>query len=372
MDKDLSMLRSEIDEIDRQLLDLFYKRMDVCKEVADYKIENHMPAFQKGREDQIFEKVRSLSPEDCEDASVTLFSSIMEISKVLQQRKIYSGREFISHSPMDFKKPGIVGCPGTFGSNSHTAALKFFPDNEIKFYADFEDICRDLEKGVIEYGILPVHNTTAGIVNQSYELEENYNFYINSSTKVSVDHCLAVREDTDIADVKEVYSHPQALAQCSAYLKERGFEPKTYSNTALAAEMVAKSDKPIAAICSEHCASLFGLKVADCPINDVSPNFTRFISFTRDCRQVAEPDIITVIVQLPNTCGSLYKLLTKFFVNGLNMMEIESRPLKNGSFDVLFHIDFEGNLNDPKVASLLHDLANSTESFKFLGNYKEI
>jgi chorismate mutase/prephenate dehydratase len=370
----LDTLRSSIDDIDKSILELFYKRMDICKQVAQYKKDNNLPVFQSGREQQIFDKIRSMSPENLEDASVSLFASIMEISKVLQQREIFSDIDFIKSDVFDISgsKKFRVGCPGTIGANSHTATLQIFPNDEIKFYTGFEDVFKAILNNEIDYGIVPIHNSTAGSVIQTYELLEKYDFYINATTKVEISHCIATREGVNKEDIKYVYSHPQALSQCSSYIKEHSYIAESYSNTALAAEMVSKSDEPFAAICSETSANEFGLKILKKGINDVYPNYTKFICISKNCQISENADTISIVLTLPNECGSLYKMLTKFFVNNLNMQKIESRPLKNGSFDVKFHIDFEGNINNPKVCALLHDLKNNIESFKFIGNYSEI
>ncbi len=372
MDEGLNLLRNQIDTIDKSLLELFYKRMDVCRQVADYKKENKLPVFQGNREKEILDNVRKISPDNLEDASVFLITAIMDISKVLQQREIFSDKKFIDYKIPQFEKDAAVGCPGTVGANSHTASLNIFPENKISFFENFEDVCKAVESGEIKYGILPIHNSTAGSVIQTYELLEKYDLYICASTCVEVKHCLAAKKGTTLSDFKDVYSHPQALSQCSNYLKENGFTPKSYSNTALAAEMIANSDIKAAAICSEHCAEIFGLDILKKCINNVAANFTKFICVTKECMIAPMADTLSIMLTLPNQCGSLQRLLTKFMVNNLNMKKIESRPLKNGSYDFSFHIEFEGSVKDKNVISLLHDLKNNTENFKFFGNYYEI
>lgn len=372
MELNLNNLRNEIDEIDKSILELFQRRMDLCIQVAEYKKNNNLPIFQSGREQEILDRVKEEAPEDLKDASASLIATIMEISKILQQRKMFQNKTFISCTKPESDEKTVIGCPGTFGSNSHTAALNIFPENNIVFYQQFEDVCKAIEKGEIEYGILPIHNTTAGSVIQTYDLLEKYDFYINATTTVEINHCFAARPETDESSIKEIYSHPQALSQCSSFIKKKNLTPKNYSNTALAAEMISENPKPLSAICSEICAKKFGLKIIKKGINDIYPNYTKFICITKDCQIPEDANMLSIALTLPNVCGSLYKILTKFFAQNINMQHIESRPLKNGSFDVRFHIDFEGNINDPKVISLLYDLSNNTGSFKFIGNYSEI
>lgn len=370
---ELDALRKEIDKTDEQILSLFYKRMGLCIDVANYKKENHLNIFQSGREDEILNNIRNKAPEKYCQSAIALYTTIMEVSKILQQKEISPNIPFIEYKDLVIPDDCSVGVPGTKGSNSYFAARKIFNEKNIKFYSEFEDICKDVDSGKINYGILPIDNSTAGTVNQTYELAEKYNFHICLSTKISVSHCLAIKKGSKLSNVNKVYSHPQALMQCSNFIKENNLESVSYSNTALAAEMVSKSDSNnISAICSEYCAELFGLEVVAKNINDISKNVTKFIIITKHCYIPDKADTISIILTIPNKCGSLYRLLAKFFVNDLNMEEIESRPMKDGSFNYRFHIDFNGNINDREVKSLLHDLKLKADSFKFLGNYKSI
>lgn len=368
---DLNALREEIDKLDRVILDSFEKRMDLCRNVALYKKENGMQIFQEGREKEIIKKVRDKSSDDLKGASAALFTEIMDISKCLQQQALLKDREFISAVPLNMNSGGKVGCQGTGGSNSETAARKLFKNNEIIFYNEFEDVFRAVESGEIEFGIIPIHNSTAGSVTQNYDLIREHNVYIARTVKVEITNCLAVKDGVKPEDIKKVYSHPQALKQCSAYLRECGFEPVESKNTATAAKYVSECEKPCAAICSENCAELYGLKILKKNISNVIPNYTRFICITKDFTLSEDAETVSVTLELPNTKGSLYRLLTKFFVNDMDLKKIENRPIADGSFDVRFFLDFAGNVNDPKVRSLLVELADELCDFKFLGNFSE-
>ncbi|MEE3496907.1 MAG: prephenate dehydratase domain-containing protein, partial [Butyrivibrio sp.] len=277
----LDELRIEIDKLDKTILSSFEKRMELCHQVADYKKANGLPVFQADREKAIIEKVRASSPEGLKDASAVLFTEIMDISKSLQQSDIYRSTETASPSPFTVLKDQLIGCQGTAGSNSETAAHKLFKDNKISFYNDFEQVFKAVSNGEITYGILPIHNSTAGSVTQTYDLIRKYDVYITKLIRTEIHHCLAVRPGNSIQDIQNVYSHPQALSQCSAFLHENGLRPIEALNTATAAKFVSKTDEKCGAICSESAAELYGLEILQKNISNVVPNYTQFICISR-------------------------------------------------------------------------------------------
>lgn len=368
---DLNALREEIDKLDKTILDSFEKRMEICRNVAVYKKENGMQIFQSDRENAIIQKVRDQSPEELKGASAALFTEIMDISKCLQQQDVLRDRRFMDAVPLDLDSGGRIGCQGTSGSNSETAARKLFKDNDISFYNEFRDVFKAVESGEVEFGLIPIYNSTAGSVTQNYDLIREHNVYIAATVNVEITNCLAAKESTLPTDIKKVYSHPQALKQCSEFLSGGGYEPVEAQNTATAAKYVSECDEPCAVVCSENCAELYGLKILKSNISNVLPNYTRFICITKDFALSGDAKTISVSLEIPNKKGSLYRLLTKFFVNDMDLEKIESRPIADGSFDVRFFLDFAGNVNDPKVKSLLVELADELDDFRFLGNYRE-
>ena len=368
---DLNQLRNDIDKLDKEILSAFEKRMDLCRQVALYKKENNLPIFQEGREKEIIKKVRDRSPEHLKDGSAALFTEIMDISKCLQQQELLKEKDFIRPLPLNMNCTGKIGCQGTSGSNSEAAARKLFSENEIVFYQEFEDVFEAVEKGDIQFGIIPIHNSTAGSVTQNNDLMRKYNVFIAKTVKVEITNCLAVKKGAKIENIKKVYSHPQALKQCSGFLKKSGFEPVESKNTATAAKYVSESGFDCGAICSESCAKLYDMEIIESNISNVIPNFTRFICISKDFLISDDANTIAVTLELPNSKGSLYRLLTKFFVNNMNLEKIENRPIADGSFDVIFYLDFTGNIKNPQVKSLLTELSDELEYFKFLGNYSE-
>ena len=369
---DLDELRGGINRLDRIIQDAFTERMELCKEVARFKQEKGMQIFQNDREKEILRRIRDNAPEGLESPSGLLFQTIMDISKYLQYRELHR-----DYAPYDFQPLGIspsatVACQGTAGANAETAARQIFgADCKPEFLLTFADVFDAVQSGRVQYGIIPVVNSTFGSVVQAYDLMAEHSFYICRTTVVEITNCLAVRPGTRLEDVKDAYSHPQALAQCGHFLTRSGIRPHEYSNTATAAKMVAESDKPIAAVCSENCAQLHGMEILAHGISDHVPNFTRFICISKELELSDDADRISVMLRLPHEEGSLYRLLSKFVICGLNLLKLESRPIRNGSFEVLFYLDFSGNICDPAVRALLSDLSENLEYFKFLGNYGE-
>lgn len=366
---ELSEIRKDIDKLDTQIQSLFEERMGLCQEVARYKQAHKMPVFQADRENQVLDKVESRATEGLEMASRTFFANMMSISSQLQQKMLISAEDAPEIKLPHMENAVRIGCQGTVGANSDTAAQAFFPGKEIRFYPTFAHVFEAVQSGEMEYGVLPIYNSTSGTVTQTVDLMGKYHFYITAMNRVEVTHCLAALPGTTLEDISLVYSHPQALSQCSDFLDAGNFPRRDYSNTATAAQMVAEAgDKRIAAICSEDCAQLNHLEILASRISNVVPNYTQFICITKDLEAALDASVISVMLKLSNEPGSLSRILNKFFLYGLDMTKIESRPIQNGSFDVVFHIDFKGNLRDRSIAAFLNDLCKSCQEFKLLGN----
>ncbi|HAP79902.1 MAG TPA: chorismate mutase [Ruminococcus sp.] len=370
---DLNELRTGIDRIDSQILELFEKRMELCKNVALYKKENNLPIFQSDREVQIIEKIRNRTKNpELKNGTSALFTSIMDISKYLQQQEIMKNEPDIDFIPIEnLENARRIGCQGTSGANSETASMMIFKDKPITFYQTFEDVFRAVENGDVDYGIIPVQNSTAGSVTPAYDLMRKYNFHIVRSVCVEITNCLAVKNDIEISDIKCVYSHPQALSQCSDFIEKNNLKAQQYGNTATAAKFISESDENLAVICSEECALHLGLKILAKGISNFIPNYTKFICISKDFKVLPDADTISVILNISNTTGSLYRLLAKFLAGGMNLDRIESRPIKNGSFDAMFYLNFKGNIHEKNVQNLIKGLENELEYFKLLGAYKD-
>ena len=370
---DLKELRNGIDDIDGEILGLFMKRMELCRDVAEYKREHDMPVFQGGREQEIIDRIKRLTADpDLENGTAALFTTIMDISKILQNRKLSRREHDYDFVVPDFENACKIGCQGTSGANSEAAARLMFGDRDFIFHRSFEDVFRAVQSGELDYGVLPVINSTAGTVDTTYDLMAKYSVYIVREACLDITHCLAAKADCPVTELKKVYSHPQALAQCSEFIADNSLKTAEYSNTALAAEKVAASPEEdrIAAICSAECAKRLGLHILAEDIADCSVNRTKFVCISRRMEAAPDSDVISVMLKIPHTEGSLYRLLTKFYVNGMNLLRIENRPIRDGSFDVIFYLDFSGRISDPGVKALMNDLAENVEYFRILGTFK--
>lgn len=370
---DLKELRDRIDIIDSEILKLFTDRMDVCRAVAEYKKENHLPVMQGGREKQVIERVRENAPADLKDGAAMLFQNIMDISKCIQNMEIEHNSRLSAPKLFLPENAGTIACQGTAGAYSEAACKKLFGNKPAVFYNAFEDVVNAVESGEADFGLLPLENSTIGNISETYDLMSTHNFNICSLVRVEITHCLAAAKGTSAETVKYVYSKEEALEQCSGFIKKNGLVRREYANTALSAELVKeKNDPSIACICSKNCAELYGLEILNENIADAYPNYTRFICFSKEYISPADADTITVCVTIPNIPGSLYRMLTKFYAAGLNLSKIESKNIAGSDFEVMFYLDFQGSCTDPKVVALLHDLENEMSFFRFLGSFKEV
>lgn len=373
---ELDEIRKNIDSVDSELLELFTRRMELCEQVAEYKAQNGMEIFQGGREQQVLDKIAEKSPEKLKAASRLLFSQIMEISKCLQQDRL---TEHLGVETRGFAENPTVACPGIRGSYSEEACIKAFGrEARINYYDTFEQVFEAVNSGEARYGVVPIENSTAGSVDDTYSLLEHYDMYICGRLFITVNHVLAAKSEGRIA---KIISHPQALHQCSEFIEEGGYKTAKVSNTSIAARTVSESEEDgTACICSAHCAELYGLRVLKENIADSNENFTRFIIISKEMEIDREADIISVCLSLPHISGSLYKLLTRFYFTGLNLTKIESRHMpphikrKSGSegFEVIFYLDFEGSVLNASVGKLLKNLEKDCGYYRFLGNYREI
>lgn len=374
---DIEQLRTDIDELDKQLIDIFAKRMELCRQVAEYKAKNGLPVFQGGREQQVLDKAADNAPKGLEAASKLLFSQIMDISKCLQQEQL---TEYKAVKYEKAVEDPVVACPGIAGSYSEEACINAFDSpKEIRFYDTFAQVFEAVDKGEADYGVVPIENSTAGGVDGTYDLLEQYDMFICGRLSIPVRHILAAKDKN--AEIKKVLSHEQALHQCAGFIRENGLSTDTAPNTSIAAREVANgNDSDTACICSAHCAELYGLETVKKDIADSNENFTRFIVISKTLQINDNADIVSLCLSLPHLSGSLYRLLTRFSYSGLNLTKIESRPMpprikrKTGTegFEFIFYLDFEGSVKNPSVTKLLYNLENDCGYYRFLGNYRDM
>jgi len=371
--KDLNQCRKEIDEIDKELLRLFEKRMDVAINVAEYKKENNLPILNYKREEEVINKnIGNLKNKDYENITRKFFINLMELSRSLQE-KVISEEVKIDIKNINIDKSKRLGFQGLIGSFSEEALLKYFgEDINTTPYEEFEDVFEALKNNEIDYGILPIENSWTGAISQVYDLLSKYGFYIIAEECIKIDQHLIGIEGTTVETIKEIYSHPQGFEQSDEYLKNHhDWKLIPYRNTAISAKMVQDlNDKSKAAIASERAAKIYNLNIIKESINNNKDNHTKFIIIGRDLLVSENCNKTSVVFSLEDEAGTLYRLLRYFAENNINMIKIESRPNKHTSWKYLLYVDFEGNLNNEEVQNAIKLIKENSGYFKLLGNYK--
>ncbi len=379
---ELNEIREKIDGIDDQIAELYAKRMALVEQVIEAKKQSGKAVNDPDREKKILLRVADKVEENQQVFLKRVFETIFETSKAYQTMNAeYSSnigdkiKQAISKGELSFPVKAKVACQGVMGAYSGIAADRLFELADITYFKNFDGVFQAVEKGFCKYGVLPIENSSAGSVNQVYDLMKKHKFYIVRSIRMPVSHNLIVNKDTKLSDIKEILSHEQALTQCKGYLEKFiGAKITPCANTAVAAKMLAESGRhDLAAISSRECADLYGLKLLETNIQDSNNNYTRFILIAKDMEFYSDAKKISIMTTLPqNTPGSLNKLLSKFANIGINLTKLESRPIVGSSFEFMFYFDFECDIKNRGVQNLLSELDNSTEQFTFLGAYNEI
>lgn len=373
---DLLQLREEIDEIDSQLVELYEKRMDVSRRVAEYKIENGKKVFDKEREIEKIKKVKSLTHNDFNAHGIEeLFQQIMSMSRKLQYGLLdkhgAAGKlPFIAVDSLDLDKARVV-FQGADGAYSQAAMVQFFGESVKNFHVDtFRDAMLAIDEGSADYAVLPIENSTAGAVNEIYDLLDEFENYIVGEQIIKIEHCLMGCKGTTLDTIKRVYSHPQSLMQSSRFLSEQNWQEISMQNNAFAAQKISNEmDVTQAAIASEYAAKLYNLEVIKKGVNNQSNNSTRFIIVSNQKKFLKTANKISICLELAHESGSLYGILSHFNYNNLNLNKIESRPLEGRNWEYRFFIDFDGNLSDSAVKNALRGLRQESTNMKILGNY---
>ncbi len=378
---DLKECRNEIDKINKDLLDLFLRRMEISDNVAKYKAEHGLPILNRAREREILGEMTELAGEEFENYVKVFYSVIMDLSRSRQSALIKHDtavsdkvRAALEVSPKIFPKRAVVACQGTEGAYSQIAADKLFGIEKIHYFQSFEEVFTAVRDGVCEYGVLPIENSTYGTVVEVYDLMKKFDFNIVRSTKIKVRHALLAPKGTSFENIKQVYSHPQAIGQCSEFFRANPqIKAVPCENTAVAAKLVSENnDGTVAALASNSCAELYGLDVIREQVQNNFNNATRFICISNNPFIFPGASKISLMLTLPHVPGSLYNTLAKFTAEGLNLTKLESRPIEGSDFEAQFYFDLDASPYDEKVLTLLDSLAYECESFSFLGAYNEV
>ncbi len=374
-------LRSQIDQIDTQLVELFKNRMQISLEIAKYKKASGMPVFDVSRERSLLHKVSESAGSDFEVYMRVFFSMLMDVSRSYQHKFLADASKLggkiekaVEQTPKLFPEKAVVACQGMEGAFSQYACDKLFAIPNIMYFTTFENVIQAVSSGLCRYGVLPIENSTAGSVNQIYDLLQHHNVNIVRTARIQVAHTLLVNKGVTMDDVKEIISHEQALAQCSTFLSTlKNVKITVAENTAAAAQYVAESKRrDVAAISSKSCAELYELSVIADGLQNNDGNYTRFICISNQLEIYPGANRTSFMMVIPHKPGALYRVLVRFYALGMNLVKLESRPIPGRNFEFMFYFDVESSVYSPALSQLIGELESQIEDFRYLGSYSEM
>lgn len=376
----LQDLREKIDNIDDELIRLFEQRMDISVEIAGYKQQNNIPVYDPARERQKLYDISGKVGEGRIAYITALYSLLFQLSRADQERILCPEsvlvdkiKRAVGETEWHFPERTAVACQGTEGAYSQLAAEKLFSLPSIMYFNTFESVFSAVDRGLCPYGVLPLENSTAGSINQVYDLMMKYPFSIVRSVRLKIDHCLLAKEGIGLSSVKEIFSHEQAIAQCAGYLKTLGCKVTVCDNTATAAKMVAESPRnDVAALSSRNCAALYGLHRLAESVQDQGNNYTRFVCISKSLAIYPGADKTSLMLTVPHKPGSLYHILSRFYIYGINLIKLESRPIPNRDFEFMFYFDLETSVYSNSLMQALRELQGLCDEFYYLGSYTEV
>lgn len=377
---DMEKLRNEIDEIDDSLVKLFEKRMQSTAQLAKYKKEHSVPVSDRTREREIIYRMSGKVTPELAGYTKSLYNTLFDLSKSYQNSLISPESKLASEikkslegSEKLFPERAVVACQGTEGAYSQFACDRMFKYPEIMYVNSFDSVFEAVGRGLCRYGILPLENSTAGSVTAVYELMQKHKFYIVGSIKLCISHSLLAAPGVRLDGVKEIFSHEQALNQCSKFLSElKDVKVTVCANTAEAAKSVADSGRSdCAAICSGDCAELYGLSEITSGISNTENNYTRFICISKELEIYPGASCTSLMVRLPHKPGSLYSVISRFAALGVNLTKLESRPVPGSDFEFMFYFDVDASVYSPELAELITQLENELPGLVYLGSYNE-
>lgn len=379
--KELSDIRSQIDDIDRGISKLVMERMKVSAEVAEYKRATGMPIYDRDRERRNIAAASSRVPADMASYAAVIQSVLMEASRAAQHKALDKKSDTtnsilaaLRDAPAYFPLQANVACQGVEGAYQQIAVDRLFRRPTLTYYNTFEAVFDAVETGGADFGVLPIENSTAGSVNHVYDLMMRHDFHVVRSCRLKIDHNLLVRPGTAKGDVRIIYSHQQAINQCADYIASiPGCRVHVCENTAKAAEMVAQSTRTdVAALASRSCAKLYGLHIADQNVQDNQNNYTRFACIAKDLIIYPGADRSSLMVVTNHEPGALYNVLARFYALNINLLKLESRPIPNRDFEFMFYFDIECPAAAPEFSTLMDSLSEVCEEFRYLGSYTEV
>ena len=373
--------RQQMDQADEALVRAFCQRMETAASIAAYKKEHGLPVLDSARERDKLRAVAEQAGPDLADYTTALYSLLFELSRASQGRLLGERSPLseeiaraIAETPPLFPPRAQVACQGVEGAYSQLACERLFKTPSISYFSSFDAVFSAIEHGFCRYGVIPLENSTAGSVNAVYDLMRKHDFRIVRSVRLKVDHNLLAKPGTKLADIREIYSHEQAISQCGAFLAQHPeITVIRCENTAAAAKRVAESDHPgAAALASRSCAELYGLTCLADAVQDQGSNFTRFICIAKKLEIYPGADRTSLMMTLPHRPGSLYQVLSRFYALGINLNKLESRPMPERNFEFMFYFDLETPVYAPRFRQLMGELPALCEEFSYLGSYSEV
>lgn len=375
---ELKEYREKIDRIDSEIIKNFDERMRVAEEIGKYKEKRELPISDLIRENEKIDSITDMASPDMASYTRLLYNMIMEMSKDHQRNIVGKESQLIKaihnaleEPPKVFPDRPLVACQGVSGAYSQQACEKIFKMPKIMYVKNFNGVFAAIDKGLCQYGILPLENSTAGSVNQIYDLMMKYNFHIVKSVKLKIDHSLLAPMGVKKENIKEIFSHEQAIAQCEEYLKEfKDVKITVCENTAEAAKQVAISGrKDVAALASSICRELYGLNCIEEGMQDNDNNYTRFICISKKMEIYPGADRTSLMMVLSHKPGALYHVLSRFYALGINITKLESRPIPNRDFQFMFYFDIECQVYSKEFIRLISQLEELSQEFRYLGSY---
>ena len=378
---DMKEFRELIDAADDRLLGAFIDRMHTAADIARYKHGNNIPIFDSERERQKIYSIMEQTPQELKSYASALYHQLFDLSRNFQEETLRpvsplleTIKEAIDTTDKNFPKSPPVACQGVEGAYSQLACEKLFALPNIMYCSTWESVFGAVDSGLCRYGVLPIENSTAGSINMIYDLMMHYHFYIVRSTRLKVNHNLLAKPGTKMSDIREVFSHEQAITQCAGLLKSlKNVKITACANTAIAAQMVAESGRnDTAALSSRHCAALYGLDCLAESVQDKGSNFTRFITISKKLEIYPGSDKTSVKLVVSHKPGSLYRILSRFNALGININKLESRPIPDRDFEFMLYFDLDTPIYSDEFLELINSLDLTCEQFEYLGSYLEV
>lgn len=372
--------QKDIELIDREIFELTAKRFKLTaqKDSQMTKSESAVNARKYEREFLSHIEAHDINMENCQKV---LFRTLFNLSRSYSTSQIGHKSHLsediaaaLRNTPSIFPQNALVACQGVEGAYSQIACDKLFSNANIMFFRTFDGVFQAVESGLCQYGVLPIENSSHGSVNAVYDLMKSHKFHIVRSKKLQISHKLLAKAGTSLDNVREVYSHEQAIGQCSRFFKEhREIKATIVANTAIAAQMVADSDRDdVACISSPDCTDLYNLQVLSDSILNSDHNYTRFICISKNLEIYPGADRASIMLALGHKPGTLSDTLAKISAMGFNLTKIESRPITGKDFEFMFYLDIDASVYSDAFVNLLCQLDQDPDAFTYLGSYSEV